>query len=157
MSHAIHHTRKRLEDLLCDSEHCRTACSCSKLKALYGLRLFRCDRIFCPHYVDGFETRRARDTHIAEHSRPFRCNELECAFAELGFRCERDRARHEITTHEQPNQFGSFKVYEALDVASINKDFEAMVQDAILNEEINIVQYLLNRESCPYKPEEEDD
>jgi hypothetical protein len=48
------------------------------LVTFYGPELFKCPRISCKHFTDGFLTEEARDQHFQKHNRSFTCTYSGC-------------------------------------------------------------------------------
>ena len=74
-----------------------------KLCEMYGLQVFKCDRVDCRHFVEGFVAKALRDQHLDRHLRPYRCAQSGCPFQNLGFEDQRtleDHIREKHTTDE---------------------------------------------------------
>ena len=69
------------------------------LEFLNRSRLFKCPKIWCEFFFDGFQDREHRDTHTKQHERPFRCSNEECLRAEMGYGTEKELKRHVKTSH----------------------------------------------------------
>lgn len=68
------------------------------MKDMYGLRVFKCPRLSCRYFYDGFVTAQERDQHRDRHERPFRCTVPGCLFYSVGFetlKIAQDHARKE--------------------------------------------------------------
>lgn len=70
------------------------------LVTFYGPELFKCPRISCKHFTDGFSTEEARDQHFQKHKWSFTCTYPGCPFGTLGFNSIRDLNRHFTSSHE---------------------------------------------------------
>ncbi|KAI2633104.1 hypothetical protein GGS26DRAFT_555304 [Hypomontagnella submonticulosa] len=55
-----------------------------RLYQYYGVKWFKCPRINCFFYHEGFKTSEERDNHIARHERPFMCIVEGCHNATFG-------------------------------------------------------------------------
>lgn len=73
-----------------------------KLWTLYGKRLFKCPKINCFHFHEGFMDKRTRDDHVMRHDRPFHCAEPDCGAAEFGFGSLKDLEQHKAKFHLDP-------------------------------------------------------
>ena len=88
--------------MLCPGSRHKSGCSCSRLKSLYGPRLFRCNHVICHSQRIAFETRSLRNSHTARHDRLFKCTVSTCDFAKIGFWSDRQRQQHQLRCHEDP-------------------------------------------------------
>ena len=61
--------------------------------------LFKCPKIWCEFFYDGFENKERRNQHVNQHERPFRCSFTDCLHAKLGYDTEKDLKRHERKSH----------------------------------------------------------
>ncbi|PMD12225.1 hypothetical protein NA56DRAFT_756767 [Hyaloscypha hepaticicola] len=75
------------------------------LVTFYGPELFKCPRISCKHFTDGFSTEEARDQHFQKHKWSFTCTYPGCPFGTLGFNSITDLNRHFTNSHEA-RQYG---------------------------------------------------
>ncbi|KAK0629250.1 hypothetical protein B0T17DRAFT_633809 [Bombardia bombarda] len=64
------------------------------LRELYGTRLYKCERVTCDYFYEGFETRSALEKHSIRHDRPFQCPIRGCALVPFGFSSNKDRDKH---------------------------------------------------------------
>src|SRR6202035_209061 len=55
------------------------------LTTYYGDKRFKCPKITCFYFHEGFKDAKSRDTHINRHDRPFNCTSPDCSVAEFGF------------------------------------------------------------------------
>ncbi|OTA61606.1 hypothetical protein K449DRAFT_370870 [Hypoxylon sp. EC38] len=69
------------------------------LQQYYGARWFKCPRINCFFYHEGFSTSDERDDHIARHERPFMCIVDGCYMATFGCVTENDLKTHLFEHH----------------------------------------------------------
>ncbi|KAH8687413.1 hypothetical protein BGZ60DRAFT_363661, partial [Tricladium varicosporioides] len=70
------------------------------LVAFYGPELFKCPRVSCKHFIDGFSTEEDRNQHLQKHKRSFICTYPGCPFGTIGFNSARDLNRHFASSHE---------------------------------------------------------
>ena len=71
----------------------------AKLTKYYGCNFFKCDRVTCGFFWEGFETKEQLLDHINRHERPFSCIVEDCAMAKFGFHSNKDRERHMRAYH----------------------------------------------------------
>jgi hypothetical protein len=93
---------ERLEGLLCEERQHRPApgCSCTALHRHYGTNLFKCSYPSCSLSRSGFPTRSARKAHVDSHARPWKCPELSCLYATVGFSSRRGQSNHWKELHQ---------------------------------------------------------
>ena len=72
---------------------------------------FKCPKIWCQFFSEGFQQAERRDKHVDQHERPFRCSFEECLYTQLGFGTEKELKRHEKT---HPTSQGSEWVFPTL-------------------------------------------
>ena len=63
-------------------------------REFYGMNRFKCPRIWCYGFTEGFDKLLARDEHVKRHDRPFSCIDKGCPFYKLGFETEAQLNRH---------------------------------------------------------------
>lgn len=66
---------------------------------MYGLKVFKCSRLSCRYFYDGFATAQVRDQHRYRHERPFRCTVIGCVFYSVGFDTIENAQKHVKETH----------------------------------------------------------
>lgn len=66
---------------------------------LYGTNLFKCPRVNCYFYHDGFSSSRLRDSHVLKHERPFLCLVEGCYKADFGCTTEDELKKHLFLYH----------------------------------------------------------
>lgn len=59
-----------------------------------GPNNFKCPKLFCDWFYDGFLDEKRRNEHLDLHDRPFRCTFEGCLYSELGYGAEKDLKRH---------------------------------------------------------------
>ncbi|GAB1314542.1 Zinc finger protein (Fragment) [Madurella fahalii] len=77
----------------------------------YGPNLFKCKRVLCKFFYQGFDRKNDRETHDRRHDRPFLCP-VNCSLAPIGFASNKDKERHVRTYHPDLGEGPS--VFEAL-------------------------------------------
>jgi Zinc finger, C2H2 type len=70
-----------------------------KLEQFYGLNWFKCPRVNCYYYHQGFETLDQREYHIKRHERPFLCVVQGCHMGIFGLVAKDDLRRHMFDCH----------------------------------------------------------
>ncbi|KAM7199945.1 hypothetical protein V8F33_004119 [Rhypophila sp. PSN 637] len=64
------------------------------LRKFYGHNFFKCQRITCDYFHEGFDTKAALDKHSNRHDRPFQCPVQGCSIVAFGFSTNKDRDKH---------------------------------------------------------------
>ena len=72
-----------------------------KLATFYGLNLYKCPRVSCRFFTDGFSTKSQRDHHLEKHKRGFNCTYPGCPYGTLGFKTQRELDKHIAGSHEE--------------------------------------------------------
>ncbi|KAI2628485.1 hypothetical protein GGR54DRAFT_587349 [Hypoxylon sp. NC1633] len=70
-----------------------------RLQQYYGAKWFKCPRMNCFFYHEGFSTSSERDLHIVRHERPFMCIVDGCHMATFGCVSEDDLKTHLFEYH----------------------------------------------------------
>ncbi|KAH8911516.1 hypothetical protein BR93DRAFT_975495 [Coniochaeta sp. PMI_546] len=75
----------------------------------YGKKIFKCDRVRCVYFHEGFDEKEQRDRHLPRHDRPFLCPIEGCSLVPFGFSTNKDKEKHVKNYHseelELPAQF----------------------------------------------------
>lgn len=75
----------------------------------YGTKIFKCDRVRCVYFHEGFDEKEQRDRHLPRHDRPFLCPIEGCSLVPFGFSTNKDKEKHVKNYHseelELPAQF----------------------------------------------------
>lgn len=142
LSRILENSRTTLETFLCTSGH-RPGCHCESLIEAYGEDLFYCDRYYCTRSRVGFSSLEDRDVHLKEHERRFKCEDLTCIFASLGFKTDGDRSRHVNSVHESNSHqvIGNSRTESWNDFSQT--EMETLTLSAIRADEQSLVQSLL--------------
>ena len=69
------------------------------IHVMYGMRLFKCPKLDCKMFLEGFATRAPRDKHIDQHDPPYLCVQRGCPFQSLGFETGNQLERHIRNAH----------------------------------------------------------
>lgn len=72
------------------------------LEAMYGPKPFKCSRLSCRYFYDGFTTAQQREQHHDKHLLPFRCMTVGCPRSSLGMASKRELEKHMRETHMAP-------------------------------------------------------
>lgn len=73
-----------------------------ELEAMYGSKPFKCSRLSCRYFYDGFATAQQRDQHHDKHLLPFRCTVVGCPRYTLGMASSTELKMHVRDTHDAP-------------------------------------------------------
>ena len=74
-----------LEFLAEDSPADSATATKRSMLTMYGMTVYRCPKLGCVHFQQGFVSGSERDSHQDRHLRPFLCTEIHCPFQVLGF------------------------------------------------------------------------
>lgn len=78
----------------------------SRFQDLYGTDLFKCPRMNCCAFFDGFSTAEKRKKHVARHELPYHCTFEGCPRADLRFYTGRERDKHLSEFHDEAQHTG---------------------------------------------------
>ncbi|CAO2649603.1 Nn.00g069880.m01.CDS01 [Neocucurbitaria sp. VM-36] len=97
LAKALERNRKVLEELPSTAD----ASDMVKYRMFYDdERLFKCTKITCRYFSEGFKEQKARKRHVNIHDRPFQCEVPDCLGAE-GFANPKDLEKHTRTFHPE--------------------------------------------------------
>ncbi|KAI0595286.1 hypothetical protein F4775DRAFT_569708 [Biscogniauxia sp. FL1348] len=71
----------------------------TQLQEFYGQSYFKCPRINCIRFYDGFNSGDERDRHIDRHERPFNCGIPTCPMVIVGYSTEKTLRKHLFEFH----------------------------------------------------------
>ncbi len=71
------------------------------VREFYGCPGCKCRKPWCHFFLAGFDTKDARDDHLRQHDRPFRCNTNGCFGYQVGFATQSDLVAHNHRLHPQ--------------------------------------------------------
>ena len=94
---AMEQFRTALEDMARDKFV--TAKDQVNLKRYYGAKVFRCPKLMCFYFHEGFTDKKTRDRHVAKHDRPWQCGEPDCTSADFGFDSKQNLDHHMLSFH----------------------------------------------------------
>lgn len=110
LSKAHCRNRKLLEDLSSDSQPIDSK-EIQSLTIFYGEKWFKCPKITCFYFHEGFKDAKSRKRHLNRHDRPFSCDFPDCSIAEFGCSSNKDLEKHKRFFHPEMNdQANSFAV-----------------------------------------------
>lgn len=97
LEQAIERNRKLLEDLPGKLEKSEMAAYC---KFYDEKRRYKCTKITCRYFSQGFADAKAKKRHVNIHDRPYQCEVSDCLGAE-GFANEKDLRNHTRSFHPE--------------------------------------------------------
>ncbi|ETS83638.1 hypothetical protein PFICI_05514 [Pestalotiopsis fici W106-1] len=83
---------QKIEDGLTDQEQ-------ATLIQYYGASWFKCPRLNCYYFHQGFKNAGQRKDHVNRHERPFLCTITNCHSANFGFAAKNELERHMLDFH----------------------------------------------------------
>jgi C2H2-type zinc finger len=92
LSEALTRNRNLLEDLTSSANLWLSRQN--DLDSFYGDKRYKCPKLTCYHFHEGFKDARSRLLHINRHDRPFRCSFPDCSTADSGFGSSKDIGKH---------------------------------------------------------------
>ncbi len=108
-----------------------------------GRNNFKCPRLFCDWFYNGFPDEGRRNEHLNKHDRPFRCTFEDCLYSKLGYGTEKDLKRHLRESHptdgnahwtfplpKRQKKLDIFSAVEAGDLESVRRCVEDLGIDA---------------------------
>lgn len=79
------------------------------LDSFYGENRYKCSKLTCYYFHEGFKDKTKRDRHLNRHDRPFHCAFPDCSLVDFGFASNRELESHARTFHpdktDQENTF----------------------------------------------------
>jgi len=69
----------------------------------YGTSVYKCPKLRCSHFDDGFGTKSLRDAHYQRHERPFKCEYEDCDYSAIGFASKAILTQHTRLCHSAPS------------------------------------------------------
>jgi hypothetical protein len=70
-----------------------------RIRLIYGNDIFKCPRVNCVRFYNGFVSEQLRNDHVPKHERSFFCSFPGCAMATLGYATLKELQRHENDYH----------------------------------------------------------
>jgi len=110
------------------------------LKQSFGDKLFKCKYPRCDSYIEGFATKKERDSHINQHLRPFKCEVQTCFYSTIGFAKLMELENHMAEKHQ--TDIDSPDLSDLLPMLTIaepdNPDFDSADVTALLFDAISM-------------------
>ena len=79
LDEAFQRNREVLEDLPTKIEKGKAADDLAAYSTFYNpKRLYKCNRIACRYFAEGFKNKQSRKRHVNVHDRPFHCEVQDC-------------------------------------------------------------------------------
>jgi hypothetical protein len=72
-----------------------------EMQQFYGQQPYKCPRIYCIYFHEGFENMTERDSHVERHDRSHLCKVFGCLYATLGYPKADNLAKHEKGAHPE--------------------------------------------------------
>ncbi|KAF7504582.1 hypothetical protein GJ744_002077 [Endocarpon pusillum] len=94
---AFARNRELLEELT-SSTNCSSNTQ-KDLESFYGDKRYKCPRLTCFYFHEGFQDAKCRDLHKNRHERPFQCTSPNCTMVEFGFRSQKEVDKHMKAYH----------------------------------------------------------
>jgi len=69
------------------------------IREFYGTTCFKCPRVNCIKFYEGYSTSNERDHHVDKHERPFSCGVQDCSMAIVGYTTEKSLQKHMYEVH----------------------------------------------------------
>ena len=69
------------------------------LSTFYGQKLYKCSKLTCFFFHEGFHDANTRELHQGRHDRPFVCEFPDCSLADFGFASKKDLDEHKRCFH----------------------------------------------------------
>jgi hypothetical protein len=70
-----------------------------RLQRFYGMNWFKCPRVSCIYYYQGFRTANQLEHHTNKHTRPYQCTVVGCHMAIFGCTTKDELRKHLVMTH----------------------------------------------------------
>ncbi|KAK7418920.1 hypothetical protein QQX98_003623 [Neonectria punicea] len=128
LGEALKKIRGTLEELAPELEN--DGVLAGSLKDFYGEKLFKCTRITCGYFYEGFDNQDAAKHHSNRHDRPYPCTIPNCSLVPFGFASNKDLDKHLRTYH--PDESGHPSAFVSLDqtvVADAKHQCELCLRD----------------------------
>jgi hypothetical protein len=109
---------------------------------------FKCPKLHCYAFSEGFISADARDHHHSKHLRPYLCLNSVCIYATLGFATSNELKRHNSNTHPVPYDGGTLKFPEpSIFIESRkNKKAKGSTSDSLANGSFDVITNLEEEE-----------
>jgi hypothetical protein len=106
--------RTQIEELAERSERQRDKTLSDKLTNFYGENHYKCQRVKCDYFHEGFPNKTTLKNHSDRHDRPFQCPVPGCHSGAFGFSTNKDKDKHIRFYHpEESDQPARFHLEQA--------------------------------------------
>lgn len=78
-------------------------CPSDVLDCFYGDKRYKCPKLTCFYFHEGFKDAKSRDLHKNRHDRPYQCTFPNCTLVEFGFRSSNELGKHMKAYHPDEN------------------------------------------------------
>lgn len=95
LADVLNRNRKLIQDL---------ASKFPRIKEFYGEKPYKCPKLTCYYFHEGFEDAKTLKKHINQHERPFNCAVPDCSFTEFGFTSNNQLEKHTRVCHPDISQ-----------------------------------------------------
>jgi Zinc finger, C2H2 type len=85
----------------------------AKLSMFYGINWFRCSKLSCDYFHEGFPDNKRREQHMNRHDRPFRCTFAGCSGLLFGFDSAKALDKHIKNKHPLAGQITFAKLKDS--------------------------------------------
>ena len=72
-----------------------------RLVTFYGTKKFKCPKLTCFYFHEGFENKAEREKHVSKHDRPFNCDVPDCSISTFGFTSNTELDKHKRVFHPE--------------------------------------------------------
>jgi hypothetical protein len=101
----------------------------------YGMNWFRCSKLSCDYFHEGFPDNKRREQHINRHDRPFRCTHAGCSGSLFGFDSAKGLEKHMKNKHPPNSQVTFAKLKDSKMAVS---EFKCEVCSSVFNRKFNL-------------------
>ncbi|KAK0644073.1 hypothetical protein B0T16DRAFT_494972 [Cercophora newfieldiana] len=109
LGESLESIRTEIEELAERSGRQRDGTLSEKLSSFYGDNHYKCQRVKCDYFHEGFSNKTALKNHSDRHDRPFQCPVSSCSSGAFGFSTNKDKDKHIRFYHpeesDQPARF----------------------------------------------------
>ena len=112
------------------------------LSSYYGSGWFKCSKLWCDWFHDGFPDQRARDKHVSKHEKPFCCTIKGCPAMELGCETENDLKKYISKYHpalqDQDWKFPKPRVIKNADIFKAAASGDLRLVESFLDQGVSV-------------------
>jgi hypothetical protein len=99
LSTVLSRNRRLLESLNPHNQSSSSSGASVDQTTFYDDRRFKCPKVTCFYFHEGFKDAQSRNRHINRHDRPFSCPFPDCSISEFGFVSNKDLDKHKRFFH----------------------------------------------------------